>query len=154
LYVFRWKPGRNSALLANLHRPDVCLPAIGWSQVTDTGVRNYPVTDSFALPFRHFEFRHGTSEDSAPQTAHAFYCLSEDRVPTPSAAGANPPQMATSPSRWTRGERIREVLEGRRHLGQQLMEFIVLSRGPTDLNQVEAHFARALPQLIKIESRK
>jgi exosortase len=154
LYLFRWKPGRNSALLANLHRPDVCLPAIGWSQVADTGVRNYPVTDSFALPFRHFEFRHGTSEDSAPQTAHAFYCLSEDRVPTPSAAGVNPPQMATSPSSWTRGERIREVLEGRRHLGQQVMEFIVLSRGPTDLDQVEGRFARALPQLIKIESRK
>jgi hypothetical protein len=154
LYFFRWNPGRNSALLANLHRPDVCLPAIGWSKVADTGVRNYAVTDSFALPFRHFEFRHGTSEDSAPQTAHAFYSLSEDRVPTPSVAGANPPQMATSPSSWTRGERIREVLEGRRHLGQQVMEFIVLSRGPTDLDQIEARFARALPQLIKIESRK
>jgi exosortase len=154
LYLFRWKPGRNSALLANLHRPDVCLPAIGWSQVADKGVRDYAVTDSFALPFRHFEFRHGTSEDFAPQTAHAFYSLSEDRVPTPSVAGAKPPQMATSPSSWTRGERIREVLEGRRHLGQQVMEFIVLSRGRTDLDQVEARFARALPQLIKIESRK
>ena len=154
LYLFRWKPGRNSALLANLHRPDVCLPAVGWTQVADTGVRDYPVSASFALPFRHFEFRHGTSEDSAPPVAHAFYCLSEDRVPTPSPAGANPPQMATSPSNWTRRERIREVLEGRRHLGQQVMEFIVLSRGPTDLDQVEARFARALPQLIKIESRK
>jgi exosortase len=154
LYLFRWKPGRNSALLANLHRPDVCLPAVGWTQVADTGVRDYPVSASFALPFRHFEFRHGTSEDSTPPAAHAFYCLSEDRVPTPSAAGVNPPQMATSPSSWTRGERIREVLEGRRHLGQQVMEFIVLSRGPTNLDQVEAQIARALPQLIKIERRK
>ena len=42
LYLFRWKPGRNSALLANLHRPDVCLPASGWTQVADDGVRNYP----------------------------------------------------------------------------------------------------------------
>ena len=154
LYLFRWKPGRNSALLANLHRPDVCLPAVGWTQVADKGVRDYPVSASFALPFRHFEFRHGTSEDSALPAAHAFYCLSEDRVPTPSAAVANPWQMATSPSSWTRGERFREVLEGRRHLGQQVMEFIVLSRGPTDLDQVEALFARALPELIKIESRK
>jgi exosortase len=154
LYLFRWKPGRNSALLANLHRPDVCLPAVGWTQVADTGVRDYPVSASFALPFRHFEFRHGTSEDSMPPAAHAFYCLSEDRVPTPSAVGDSPPQMATSPSSWTRSERIREVVEGRRHLGQQAMEFIVLSRGPTDLDQVQARFARALPQLIKIESRK
>jgi hypothetical protein len=154
LYLFRWKPGRNSALLANLHRPDVCLPAVGWTQVADTKARDYPVSASFALPFRHFEFRHGRSEDSTPPTAHAFYCLSEDRVPTPSSAGANLPQMATSPSSWTRAERIREVLEGRRHLGQQVMEFIVVSRGPTDLDQVEAHFARALPQLIKIESTR
>jgi exosortase len=153
LYLFRWNPGRNSALLANLHRPDVCLPAVGWTQVADTGVRNYPVNASFALPFRHFEF-HRAFENAAPQTAHAFYCLSEDRVPPASAAGANPPQMTTSPSSWTRGERIREVFEGRRHLGQQVMEFIVLSRGPTDLDQVEARFARDLPQLIKIESRK
>src|SRR5215217_3880644 len=49
LYIFRWKPGRNSALLANLHRPDVCLPASGWTQVGDDGVRNYPVNGSFEL---------------------------------------------------------------------------------------------------------
>ena len=79
LYVFRWNPGRNSALLANLHRPDVCLPASGWTQVADDGVRNYPVTGAFELPFRHFEFQRAIG-NSAPQTAHAFYCLSEDRA--------------------------------------------------------------------------
>src|SRR5262249_51811596 len=55
LYTFRWKPGRNSALLANLHRPDVCLPASGWTQVADDGVQDYPVAGGFQLPFRHFE---------------------------------------------------------------------------------------------------
>src|SRR4029077_20431985 len=85
LYVFRWKPGRNSALLANLHRPDVCLPASGWTQVADGGVRNYPVTGGSELPFRHFEFQRAFG-DSAPQTAHAFYCLSEDRASGPTAA--------------------------------------------------------------------
>ena len=79
LYVFRWNPGRNSALLANLHRPDVCLPASGWTQVADDGVRNYPVTGAFELPFRHFEFQRAIG-NSVPQTAHAFYCLSEDRA--------------------------------------------------------------------------
>ena len=76
LYFFRWNAGRNSVLLANLHRPDVCLPASGWHQVADTGVRSYPVGGSFALPFRHFEFRNGAAGISAQQTAHAFYCLS------------------------------------------------------------------------------
>ncbi len=79
LYVFRWNPGRNSALLANLHRPDVCLPASGWTQVADDGVRNYPVTGAFKLPFRHFEFQRAIG-NSALQTAHAFYCLSEDHA--------------------------------------------------------------------------
>ena len=57
VYVFRWKPGRNSALLANLHLPHVCLPASGWTQVADNGVRNYAVSGQSDLPFRHFEFQ-------------------------------------------------------------------------------------------------
>jgi len=35
--------------------------------------------------------------------------------------------MAGSRSSWTRGERIRMVLEGRRHLGQQVMEVVFIS---------------------------
>ena len=127
LYVFRWNPGRNSALLANLHRPDVCLPASGWTQVADNGVRNYPVTGAFELPFRHFEFQRALG-NSAPQTAHAFYCLSEDRATKSSVpALTNLPSMSGSPSEWTRAERVREVLEGRRHLGQQVIEAIFVS---------------------------
>ena len=124
---FRWNPGRNSALLANLHRPDVCLPASGWTQVADDGVRNYPVTGAFELPFRHFEFQRAIG-NSAPQTAHAFYCLSEDRAAessVPAATGL--PGMTGSPSEWTRAERLREVLEGRRHLGQQVIGAMFVS---------------------------
>jgi exosortase len=135
LYLFRWDPGRNSVLLANLHRPDVCLPATGWIQVADTGVRSYPVTTSFALPFRHFEFRRGTSEDSTQQLAHAFYCLSEDEVRSSSL-----PQLAAAPSTWTRGERIGQVLEGRRHLGQQVMEVVFISREPIPAADAESRF--------------
>jgi hypothetical protein len=142
LYVFRWNPGRNSALLANLHRPDVCLPASGWTQLADDGMRNYPVRGAFELPFRHFEFQRAFG-DSAPQTAHAFYCLSEDRASGPSSAlarrslgkggsqGANSPSMSGSPSEWTRAERVREVLEGRRHLGQQVIEIIFIRSDPS-----------------------
>ena len=127
LYVFRWNPGRNSALLANLHRPDVCLPASGWTQVADDGVRNYPVTGAFELPFRHFEFQRAIG-NSAPQTAHAFYCLSEDRAAESSVpATTSLPGMTGSPSEWTRAERLREVLEGRRHLGQQVIGAIFVS---------------------------
>jgi exosortase len=144
LYVFRWKPGRNSALLANLHRPDVCLPASGWTQVADDGLRNYPVNDRVELPFRHFQFQR-SFEDLAPQTAHAFYCLSEDRAsehlgPSRSASPrANSPGMWGSPSEWTRAERVGAVLEGRRHLGQQVIEAIFVSSEPFSAADAESH---------------
>jgi exosortase len=140
LYVFRWNPGRNSALLANLHRPDVCLPASGWSQVADDGVRNYPVSGPFELPFRHFEFQRAF-ENFAQQTAHAFYCLSEDLASGPSASrqGANLPSMSGSRSEWTRAERLRTVLEGRRHLGQQVIEAIFVSSEPFSAADAESH---------------
>jgi exosortase len=131
LYVFRWNPGKNSALLANLHRPDVCLPASGWKQVADQGVRSYPISDSVELPFRHFEFQR-SFEASPPQTAHAFYCLSEDRASGNSTSPGNTDSrgMFGNRSEWTRSERFRSVLEGRRHLGQQVIEAIFMSNEP------------------------
>jgi exosortase len=139
-YVFRWSSGKNSALLANLHRPDVCLPASGWAQVADDGVRNYPVNGSFELPFRHFEFQR-SFEGSPAQTAHAFYCLSEDRASEASKTdhGTNLPGMFGSRSEWTRAERFRAVLEGRRHLGQQVIEVIFVNTEPLSASDAEAH---------------
>jgi exosortase len=153
LYLFRWNAGRNSALLANLHRPDVCLPAIGWNQVADTGVRNYPVSASFALPFRHFEFRHDTPDNSAQQVAHAFYCLWEDRMPNAAAAGSKLPQMATAHSTWTRDERIRQVLEGRRHLGQQVMEVVLISNEQIPAADAESCFRDLVRNVVLEELR-
>ena len=57
----------------------------------------------------------------------SLWCLSEDRVPATTAPGSKPPQMAGAHSTWTRNERIRQVLERRRHLGQQVMEVVFLS---------------------------
>ena len=140
LYVFRWNPGKNSALLANLHRPDVCLPASGWTKTADDGVRSYPVSGSFELPFRHFEFQRAF-EGSTPKIAHTFYCLSEDRASSGSTsrAGTNSRGMFGSRSEWTRGERLRMVLEGRRHLGQQVIEAIFIGSEPLSAAEAESH---------------
>ena len=149
LFAFRWNPGKNSALLANLHRPDVCLPASGWKQVEDDGVRSYPVSGSFELPFRHFEFQRAF-EGSASQIAHAFYCLSQDRAssaPT-SISPTNSPGMFGSPSEWTRAERLRTVLEGRRHLGQQVIEITFISREPFSAAEAESQLRDLLPKLV------
>jgi exosortase len=149
LYVFRWNPGRNSALLANLHRPDVCLPASGWTQVADNGVRNYPVTGAFELPFRHFEFQRAVG-NSEPQTAHAFYCLSEDRAsgPSTSRAGTDSPGMFGNRSEWTRAERVREVLKGRRHLGQQVIEAIFVSNEPFSAADAESRLRDLVREVV------
>src|SRR5438309_8140416 len=150
LYFFRWNSGKNSALLASLHRPDVCLPAVGWNQTGDIGVKKYSVGPDLSLPFRHFEFRHGAGDESTQQVAHAFYCLWEDVV-SPAAAKSQLPDMTTSPSEWTRDERIRAVLEGRRHLGQQVMELMIQGRGALDEKEMNARFETELRSLIKVE---
>src|SRR5438552_13325974 len=155
LYVFRWNPGKNSALLANLHRPDVCLPASGWTQVKDDGVRSYPASGSFELPFRHFEFQR-TFEGSAPQIAHAFYCLSEDRAlgaPT-GFGGDGSPGMFGNRSEWTRAERLRSVLNGRRHLGQQVIEAIFVSSEPFSAVDAESHLRDLVREVIVLRDPK
>jgi hypothetical protein len=129
------------------------LPAVGWTQVADRGVRNYATDASFALSFRHFEFRRGASDNREQQAAHVFYCLSEDRAMDVSTAGSNL-LMSGNHSTWTRTERVRVVLEGRRNLGQQAMEFIALSRGPVDSEEIETRFAQVLPELVKTEPAK
>ena len=151
LYVFRWNPGKNSALLANLHRPDVCLPASGWKQVADHGVRNYPITGSVELPFRHFEFQR-SFDGSPPQTAHAFYCLSEDRIAKAgtSLVGTDSPGMFGNRSEWTRSERVRSVLEGRRHLGQQVIEVIFMSNEPLSAADAESHLRDFIRDVVRL----
>jgi exosortase len=161
LYFFRWRAGSNSALLANLHRPDVCLPAAGWVQVGDYGIRSYAVSPKMSLPFRHFLFAQGTptlggnSNPSRQRFAHAFYCLREDRVRNQNEESAgDTEQFAQAPSEWSRRERIELVLQGRRHLGQQVMEFVLLTPNDVRPAEAEGRFAQALPELIEVGSRK
>jgi exosortase len=152
LYFFRWRPGGNSALLANLHRPDVCLPAAGWIQAGDYGVRVYSVSEKFSLPFRHFLFAQRSGNSLRQRFAHAFYCLREDRVR--GERETLPEQFAQEPSEWSRRERFRLVAQGRRHLGQQVMEFVLVTPNELRPEEAEGQFARALPELVEVESRK
>ena len=148
LYFFRWRPGGNSALLANLHRPDVCLPASGWVQMGDYGIRSYRVTENFSLPFRHFLF----SQSNGPgrqRFAHAFFCLREDRVRNDGDASLAREEFAQEPSEWSRHERVNLVVQGRRHLGQQVMEFVLLSREDVGREDAEAKFAALVQELVE-----
>jgi hypothetical protein len=153
LYFFRWRPGSNSALLANLHRPDVCLPASGWTQIGDYGVRAYPVSEKFSLPFRHFVFAQaplapaGERNFSRARFAHTFFCLREDRVRK--EGETLPEEFAQEPSDWSRRERLSLVTQGRRHLGQQVMEFILITANDLKPEEAEAKFAEVLPEIVE-----
>ena len=107
LYVFRWNPGKNSALLANLHRPDVCLPASGWKQVADHGVRSYPISDSVELPFRHFEFQRGFEGSHAADGTRILLFIGRSRFGSSASLGnTDSPGMFGNRSEWTRSERF------------------------------------------------
>jgi exosortase len=150
LYFFRWFPGHNSALLANAHRPDVCLPATGWREKEDFGVREYAATPTLKIPFRHFEFENEVGGHT--RYAHAFYCVWEDRVRKGAEDEAGKAGTSSAPSSWTRGEKIQAVLEGRRHLGQQVMEYLLVEFRNTPAREAEEVFAAQVPQLVIPES--
>jgi exosortase len=148
LFAFRWNPGSSSLARASAHQPDICLPAHGWKQVADNGMRTYPTANSFALLFRHLEFRPRRPENWGQRFAHTFYCLSEDRVPSPSATGSKLPQMAAPRPRLTRNERIRRVLEGRRNLGQQVMEVVFFSSEQIPAADAESRFSELVREVV------
>ena len=149
LYFFRWRPGKNSALLANLHRPDVCLPASGWLQVGDYGIRSYRIAENFSLPFRHFLFSQNAAAMTRQRYAHAFFCLREDRVRTQDDAGLAREEFSQEPTEWTRRERLSLIAQGRRHLGQQVMEFVLLTREEVSVEAAERQFAEVIPGLVE-----
>jgi len=45
---------------------------------------------------------------------------------------------------------VRTVLEGRRHLGQQVMEVVLAAHGFIDSKEAQADFAALLPKLIAL----
>jgi hypothetical protein len=56
--------------------------------------------------------------------------------------------MSTTPSAWDRRERIQAVIDGRRHLGQQVMEYLLVQAQPVSPDEAEGYFATELPELI------
>jgi exosortase len=145
LYFFRWHPGHNSALLANAHRPDVCLPATGWRQTGDFGVRSYQVTPNFAIPFRHSEFT--SDAGGRKRVAHAFYCVWEDRA-SKDEPGSAARGLSDTPSDWSRNERVQAVLKGRRHLGQQIIEYLRVEPREIGAAEAEEIFASSVRELV------
>jgi exosortase len=143
LFFFRWNPGSSSVLRARAHRPDICLPNVGWQQVADRGAKTYFTPDKIPITARHVSFR----QSRGNAVAHTFFCLQEDKInpnePRPDL------ELATgvAPS-WSMQARIRVVRNGIRNLGQQVLEVVLVSSPPLDDQTAENRFEQLIAEII------
>jgi hypothetical protein len=132
-FFFRWNPKSiGSIISARQHRPDICLPAAGLRQVADAGLDDFPA-EGLKLPFRKYTY------DSNGSPVHVFFCQWEDGAEQQGGMWAS-----------AKSDRIRAALIGRRHLGQQSLEFIV--SGYPSLMEAEQALRRRLPRLVRVAS--
>jgi len=144
LFFFRWNPGSGTILRARAHRPDICLPAAGWTQVGADQVQQYRVAENQSLAFRRFNFvKHNGS--ARPLRATAFFILHEDAA-NETERGAD--GDAGFYSNWDWADRWRVVRNGIRNRGQQVFELIMITPPQVDDAVVDQRFAEILPGLI------
>jgi len=132
-FFFRWSARSTLSMMrARVHRPDVCLPASGFTMRADHGLDYFQAGD-LALPFRRYTFE----EKGRPM--YVFFCQWEDTG-----------NRQTGMWKSKQADRIRAVLAGRRRVAQQTFEIIVA--GFPDLQEAEKAVKERLPQLIRLES--
>jgi hypothetical protein len=143
LFFFRWDPGGSTVLRARAHRPDICLPSVGWQQVADHGAKVYKIDNNISLAARHITFK----QPSGRAIAHTFFCLQEDAAdpdePRPDLLVAQGKQPD-----WGVAARTHVVREGVRNLGQQVLEIVITSAQPLDDAAAEEKFADIVRELI------
>jgi hypothetical protein len=143
LFFFRWNPGGASVVRARAHRPDICLPSAGWRALSAGDARAYRVNSDLALPFRRVDF----ASANGTATAHTFFCLQEDRRTSETRPDLSLP--AGMQPDWSLPARWRVVRSGVRNMGQQVIEFVLVSSQPSSAQSAEAEFARMLPAIVK-----
>jgi exosortase len=129
VFFFRWAPGRSSAQLAVLHRPDICLPAAGLKPV-GRGPQRSLLVAGIDIPFECYIF----TRDDAP--LFVFRTLSEDR---------RGPGVLSGFDQSISG-RLGSALLGYRNLGQRLLEVSV--EGAPNEKAAYSDLASRLPQFI------
>ena len=134
IYYMCWNHGSRTSQLARGHWPEICLGNSGLVLRGEVQTRQYEV-DNVKLPFRVYAFEN----DGTP--VHVFHCIYEER----SGVG-NEFTLELKPKFATR---VQAAWEGKRNLGQQLLEVIV--RGFTDPAAAEAAFKEQLEKMIKVK---
>jgi exosortase len=129
IFFFRWAPGRSSAQLAVLHRPDICLPAAGLKSVGRSPQRSLRLA-GIDIPFECYIF----SRNEEP--LFVFRALSEDR---------REPGVISSFDQSLQG-RLGTALHGYRNLGQRLLQVSV--EGASNEAAAYSDLASRLPGFI------
>ncbi len=107
VYHLRWIAGPSrSRILAQMHRPEHCLPSTGWQLAQERPAIHVPVGDVI-LPFRALRFTQGE------RNVHVWFCTVQDH-------GSTMDESARSSS-------IQAVLRRERSLGQQVLEVALFS---------------------------
>jgi exosortase len=123
LFYFRWLPGHASTRNAEVHRPEICLPALDLHKTDDYGVITVDVT-GLPMPLR---FDHTGFESARGQKLDLFYALISDR-PSPETTPFSTDRSARS--------RLEAARQGRRNQGQRMIELAVVgSETSTQLNE-------------------
>jgi hypothetical protein len=140
MLFLRWNPGTGTILRARAHRPDICLPASGWTQIGSDRIRQFEIAPGRSVPFHRFEFE---KRGGQSLYATAYFTLHED------VTHENEADPTTgSYSNWDLADRWRVVRNGIRNRGQQVLELMIITAAPPDESATDHAFAELLPTLI------
>lgn len=132
-FFAHWKPERAALQLVRSHSPEICLPAIGRtfrSARSEVAVQAGPV----ALVFRSYEFE----QNGRP--LFVFVCIQEDKRVA---------SMPGAAEEWNLGGRLRAAWEGKRNLGQRLLEIAV--SGLDDFTQASEALSKTVREILRAE---
>jgi exosortase len=132
-FFSHWKPQRAAVQLVRSHSPEICLPAVGR---TFRGTRPdvNVATETVSLDFRSYEFE---------QNGHSlfvFVCIQEDK---------RVPDRLPDTGDWNLVGRLRAAWQGKRNLGQRLLEIAVL--GFDDFGKAKAAFSEIAREIVQTE---
>lgn len=122
-FFFRWDPGRISSH-AGVHRPDICLPAAGFSEIGRGETLPFSIGEDLYLDFETFVFA------SRGQNYFVFYSVWD-------TAPANPIPISQS---WK--DRLESVWRGQKIGERQSLEIILV--GPENAATARFHMQRFL----------
>ncbi len=132
MYFFDWNFGPAfSRVAAQMHRPDICLPATGRELQEDRGKLNF-TAGGLSVPFHAYTFKQGNS------LLFVYHGVWQSRSERGRQHGALSP--------WKQIASLQSVLWRERWIGQQAAEIAV--SGCKDAQEADAAFARILPSLI------